>query len=36
MRCSRWGMTSWKISIEARMLSWARVTPFGVPVVPDV
>ena len=27
-------MTSWKIRIEARMLSWASVTPFGVPVVP--
>ena len=30
------GMTSWNDSIEARMLSWASITPFGMPVVPDV
>ena len=30
------GMTAWNDSIEARMLSWASITPFGTPVVPDV
>ena len=29
-------MTAWNDSIEARMLSWASITPFGIPVVPDV
>ncbi len=26
----------WNVSIEATTLSWVSVTPFGVPVVPDV
>ena len=27
---------SWKVAIEAVTLSWPSITPFGVPVVPDV
>ena len=36
IRCSIRGMIRWKDSIEATTLSWASITPFGVPVVPDV
>ena len=30
------GITSWIVRIVARKLSWASITPFGVPVVPEV
>ena len=30
------GTIRWNDSIEARTLSWASITPFGVPVVPEV
>ena len=36
MRCSIAGTIRWNDSTEARTLSWASITPFGVPVVPEV